>query len=68
MIVRVSTYANGRQAQEGSDSASTSHAATPTASFSGQAGKNASKKKRPTDKDDEDVGKPKRSKISYSRD
>lgn len=58
----------GEQAQDGSDSNPTSHAATPTASFAGQGSKNANKKKRATEKDDEDEAKPKRSKISYARD
>lgn len=68
------------QAQEGSDSNPTSHAATPTASFApqlstrdsgaggaGMATKN--KKKRANDRDDEEDGKAlKRGKITYSRD
>lgn len=56
------------QAQDGSDSNSTSHAATPTASFGGQSSKTGNKKKRASEKEEEDEGKPKRSKISYSRD
>ena len=65
------------QAQDGSDSNPTSHAPTPTASFAPQLStrdsalstqKAANKKKRPTDKDDEDDGKVlKRGKISYAR-
>ncbi|KAK4952398.1 hypothetical protein LTR10_009204 [Elasticomyces elasticus] len=72
------------RAQDGPDSSSASNAATPTASFpahlstrgsdaaasAGAATKAAAnKKKRPTiDTNDEDEGKPKRSKISYARD
>jgi chromatin modification-related protein EAF6 len=65
------------QAQEGTDSATPSHAATPTGSvhaslsraesISGAAGKTGNKKKRATDKDDDDEKAPKRGKITYSR-
>jgi len=70
------------QAQDQSDSNTPSHAPTPTGSvptslsradsLSGAAGgapKAGNKKKRPTEKDDEDDGKSvKRGKITYSRD
>jgi len=71
------------QAQEGPDSSTPSHAATPTASHAPQlatrgsdtqaaasaAAKAPNKKKRPTDKDNEDGEKSaKRGKISYARD
>ncbi|KAK5725056.1 hypothetical protein LTR17_013255 [Elasticomyces elasticus] len=72
------------RAQDGPESSSASNAATPTASFpahlstrgsdaaasAGAATKAAAnKKKRPTiDTNDEEEGKPKRSKISYARD
>ena len=60
---------------DGTDSNPTSHAATPTAAFapqmSGREGsglKVGNKKKRPTEKDDDEDGKVKRSKITYARD
>lgn len=66
------------QAQEGTDSNTPSHAATPTGSVpaslsraestSGATGKTGNKKKRATDKDDDDEKAPKRGKITYSRD
>ncbi|KAK3720922.1 hypothetical protein LTR37_003585 [Vermiconidia calcicola] len=68
------------QAQDGAESNPTSHAPTPTASFAPQlstrdsslstnATKAGKKKKRPTEKDDEDDGKAlKRGKITYARD
>jgi chromatin modification-related protein EAF6 len=66
------------QAQEGPDSNTPSHAATPTGSVpaslsraestSGATGKTGNKKKRATDKDDDDEKAPKRGKITYSRD
>lgn len=70
------------QAQDGGgDSNAPSHAATPTASFppalttraselqmaNNSAHKALNKKRRPVDKDEEDEGKPKRSKITYAR-
>lgn len=65
------------QAQEGPDSNTPSHAATPTGSVpaslsraestSGATGKTGNKKKRATDKDDDDEKAPKRGKITYSR-
>jgi chromatin modification-related protein EAF6 len=66
------------QAQEGTDSNTPSHAATPTGSVpaslsraestSGATGKTGgNKKKRATDKDDDDEKAPKRGKITYSR-
>jgi len=69
---------NSLQAQEGTDSNTPSHAATPTGSVpaslsraestSGATGKTGNKKKRATDKDDDDEKAPKRGKITYSRD
>jgi chromatin modification-related protein EAF6 len=66
------------QAQEGTDSNTPSHAATPTGSVhasisraestSGTAGKTGNKKKRATEKDDDDEKAPKRGKITYARD
>ncbi|KAK3669834.1 hypothetical protein LTR78_010292 [Recurvomyces mirabilis] len=70
------------RAQDGPDSNTPSHAATPTASFppplstrGSEAGASAAttkagnKKKRPTEKDDEEDGKAsKRGKITYARD
>ncbi|KAK3719101.1 hypothetical protein LTR37_004665 [Vermiconidia calcicola] len=68
------------KAQDGAESNPTSHAPTPTASFAPQlstrdsslstnATKAGNKKKRPTEKDDEDDGKAlKRGKITYARD
>ncbi|KAM0708910.1 hypothetical protein Q7P35_002946 [Cladosporium inversicolor] len=66
------------KAQEGPDSNTPSHAATPTGSVpaslsraestSGATGKTGNKKKRATDKDDDDEKAPKRGKITYSRD
>jgi chromatin modification-related protein EAF6 len=62
------------QAQEGTDSNPTSHAPTPTASFApalsnSAALKAGNKKKRPTERDDDEDGKSlKRGKISYARD
>jgi chromatin modification-related protein EAF6 len=66
------------KAQEGTDSNTPSHAATPTGSVpaslsraestSGATGKTGgNKKKRATDKDDDDEKAPKRGKITYSR-
>jgi len=69
---------NLEQAQEGTDSNTPSHAATPTGSVhasisraestSGTAGKTGNKKKRATEKDDDDEKAPKRGKITYARD
>ncbi|KAL1585818.1 hypothetical protein WHR41_05066 [Cladosporium halotolerans] len=66
------------RAQEGPDSNTPSHAATPTGSVpaslsraestSGNTGKTGNKKKRATDKDDDDEKAPKRGKITYARD
>jgi chromatin modification-related protein EAF6 len=67
-----------KQAQEGTDSNTPSHAATPTGSIpaslsraestSGTTGKTGNKKKRATEKDDDDEKAPKRGKITYARD
>jgi len=67
-----------KQAQEGTDSNTPSHAATPTGSVpaslsraestSGTTGKTGNKKKRATEKDDDDEKAPKRGKITYARD
>jgi chromatin modification-related protein EAF6 len=69
---------NIEQAQEGTDSNTPSHAATPTGSVhasisraestSGTTGKTGNKKKRATEKDDDDEKAPKRGKITYARD
>jgi chromatin modification-related protein EAF6 len=69
---------NIEQAQEGTDSNTPSHAATPTGSVhasisrpestSGATGKTGNKKKRATEKDDDDEKAPKRGKITYARD
>jgi chromatin modification-related protein EAF6 len=78
-IVQTQSYTdNSTQAQEGPDSNTPSHAATPTGSVpaslsraestSGATGKTGNKKKRATDKDDDDEKAPKRGKITYSRD
>lgn len=70
------------QSQDGPDSNTPSHAATPTSSLPPQlstrntdagastsgTSKTANKKKRPPEKDDEEDGKVKRSKITYARD
>lgn len=77
MVPLQSSADNSTQAQEGPDSNTPSHAATPTGSVpaslsraestSGATGKTGNKKKRVTDKDDDDEKAPKRGKITYSR-